>query len=166
MTDSPCHQLDDYLTGTLPPGEMTRYVDHLTVCASCRREIELQDAIDLALRAPAPDLERPPKDLVERIDRQSKSSRPGRAVLWTAACVAAAASLFGVVWHVHSWRKHVADPPGHQRVTQARPAGDQPVEIRFDPADNVIAVPMPTESDEVSIVWVYPVYQPPDRTTP
>lgn len=75
-----------YVNGTLAAAERARVVAHLDGCLSCRRELELLEALQRALRAPAS--ERRCEDALRRLHARM-APRTKAAPPWAAAAVLA-----------------------------------------------------------------------------
>ena len=154
-----CDNLDGYLDGELTPGEGARFAAHLTDCPACREAVDEQQWIDGLLRAPAiAQLESPPAALVESfrgaIARRLQISR------LAIGAAAAAVLIVAVGWMVKLNRQ--ADGGREWRVAVSNdvlPVFDEPT-ATFVGGPDVIVVPVESGHADVTIVRVYPVFEP------
>lgn len=149
-----CHKLDAFLDGELSPGDGARFETHLASCPTCREAIDEQRWIDGLLRGPssAP-LETPVPALAVNL----RAAIAGRRRKWLAACglaaSAAALLLIAVGWTVsQNQQAHVALGPAVSEEPEPT--------ATFVGGPDVIAVPVESDLPDVTIVRVYPVYEP------
>ncbi len=172
MNESQCDRLDDFLGGWLSAEEAARFEAHLSDCPVCRQEIEQQRRIDRLLAQAATHALPVPSSLAGRIEQQARRST-GRRAAWLACCISAAAVLVLAVGIGVAMRR--ADTPDRPQpiVRQApEPVVERPqqprqtlpvrpdVQVVCNDSSNAIAVPLKTESPNVSIVWIYPAVTP------
>ena len=90
MNDTECgwvrEAIPDFVSATLSFGERERVERHVVVCAECRAELELVEAL-LASRPAAPD------GLLERIQRAAVADRRAPTRTWWGVSAAAIAAL-------------------------------------------------------------------------
>jgi hypothetical protein len=172
---SDCRQLDDYLADDLPGPARVQFESHLDECAVCRAEVELQRAIDGALRAGSDAIELPPA-LAAKVNRTIHASWRKR-VLALAACLAAGLLLavgiaeFRQGEGVKRIQKHSQTPTTHKQ-TQIVQKPDRPekppiatlvqprIPITFSESQPAIAAQLTTEDPSVTILMIYPVHAP------
>ena len=177
MNESPCDRLDDYLGNWLCKEEATRFEAHLSGCPVCPGEIRRQRRINLLLAQGAKHAPPVPSSLSVRIERQVRRAGHRRAA-WLACAVSAAVVLVSAVGIGVAMRgagtpddprpvvrqspKPVVERPEPPRPTPPQPAPPRKPDVQVvcnDPSD-AIAVALPTESPNVSIVWIYPTVKP------
>jgi predicted anti-sigma-YlaC factor YlaD len=158
--------LDAYLDGDLAPGERWRFAAHLDECPNCREAVGEQQWIDDLLRAPAiAQREMPSPALVESV----RAALARRFRYWRVAAVgaAAAAAVALIVW---GWSVTPNRPAvGPRMIHVASDRGATPQEMAASPAppssmfvsnSAVIVMPVASRSPDVTIVRVYPVFEP------
>jgi hypothetical protein len=162
MTHTYCRQLDDYLAHNLAEDERAAFAGHLPDCPACRQAVGEQEQLDQRLRAATALLESPPADLVARIEGQLRAARRRRLTAWAAGLAAVIALACVTGW------LFTREPPGDGSspvpIVEAPAPPPQPespdprslVRVTFQPEAEVIAVPLKTESPNVTIIWVYP----------
>jgi hypothetical protein len=157
-----CEQLTDFLDRALSTEERASFTAHLLHCSSCRHSVQEAERIELLLRR-AVAASAVPAGLAERAEKRIRASARGRLAAGLAAA-AAAVLLAGIgAW----WFGRVPQPPPPEPprwvenpAPPAPPPG--PPEVRpvvradFAPESSVIAVRMPSQSPNVTIIWVYP----------
>jgi anti-sigma factor RsiW len=161
MNAPPCLLLDDYLAHDLDDAEAARFADHLAECPACRRAVHENERLTALLTAAADRLTPVPAGLTERVGRRLQSVRRRRFAATAAALTAALAAAAAVLW----WLGHPAPrvPEPERTVAEVRPQPPAPeapgsadrVRVTFPAGANVVAVPVPTESPNVTFVWVY-----------
>jgi len=176
MTMQPdCDNLDAYLTGELPADVATQFATHLKNCAECRAQVDEQQWIDNLLRSPiAATLESPPAQFADSINFVHIKHR--RRVGLIAVTFAAAASLaLATGWTVW-WINRDSGLTG-EKNSQLRQLVRNPVDSSMQPGTiaeqhqpspratvvgdaNTIVLPVASPYPDVTIVRVYPVYQP------
>jgi|RhiMethySRZTD1v2_1073278.scaffolds.fasta_scaffold859011_2 anti-sigma factor RsiW len=165
-----CDKLDAYLLGELSAPDAAQFAQHLVQCDDCRETIEQQRWIDGLLRSTeAQELETPSDDLLLSI--RSVSPRNRRRTLRIACGLAAAAMLLiAAGWTMYPFDQHqvptlaeTSPPPAKSTSAQvARPAPH----ATFVPSNDAIVVPLKSHRPNVTVVRVYPTYQPKfDATT-
>jgi anti-sigma factor RsiW len=151
---TPCDALDDYLAHDLTGDDLARFTAHLPECTDCRRAVGEHERFAallgeaVAARGPVP------AGLTERVGRRLRAARRRRF----AAAVGALAAAVAVVWLVgRTVPRPVKQSP---EVAQAQPAPEvspsAQVRVTFPPTANVIVVPEPSDSPNVTFLWVYP----------
>lgn len=164
-----CEQLDDFLAGALPADVVTRFAGHMQSCTDCRAAIDEQRWIDGLLRSPVhAEIEPPPAELVTAIQTTLTKSRQ-RAGVFAVGFAAAAVLFVAVGWVVFN---------GGERAESVRPASVDVAEVRdaieveqeevavappraiVDGGPDMIVVPLESPYPDVTIVRMYPVYQP------
>jgi anti-sigma factor RsiW len=160
MKSIDCQWLDDYLAGELPCDWVPLFEQHLQECPACGEEVtqwrELRAELSRASRA----LETPPDTLWRSIAQQCalapapprEPSRPRRLAVAVAVCLAV-----GLFFTTISTQQDL--PQRDNAVDQIEVATPRPV-TRMELPDNVIGVPIDIDDPDVTVVWVYPVYQP------
>ncbi len=105
-----------------------------------------------ALTAANDEIEIPP-GLVDRIDEHLRAAAGRRWLFITASLAAAAAMAVALTaWLVAGGGLAAVEP--HLRLAQSEPSRS-PAAVVFDPTSPYFAVPVETESPNVSIVFVY-----------
>ncbi|MEX0938505.1 MAG: zf-HC2 domain-containing protein [Pirellulales bacterium] len=185
MNGDLCQLLDDHLTGTLRREDASRFAEHLLQCEDCRQAVAMQAELDRLLCDGAD--EQPGAMLLARIERQIRLSRRRRWLV-TSSMTAAAVLLVAtaaVVWQAGerpegNVRSVVQQPPVEPQgqivdsdtpktgETDVEPPVEprSPVIVQFASESRVIGKPIPTQSPNVSIVWVYPEYVSHDEQEP
>ncbi len=166
-----CSNLDSYLDGELSAAEAESFAIHLHGCVDCRESIAQQRWIEGLLRSPgAATMEAPPTDLAVVIRAAIAESRQ-RAGAVVVALAAAAALLLAVGWQLLDRGDkpavgELATP--FLQIADSRPNSiEQPTAVAAeDPRVTVItgpdslAVPIESPYPDVTIVRIYPTYQP------
>jgi len=143
------------LDGDLTPRRQNALKEHIASCSNCstiwRQLSVMQSAMQSMVGEPAPPL---------------FLASPAPKSRWRAGvAVAAVVGLFiGVYMTASSLRTDAPDAPviAQNLIEPATPsipiaANARPrVQVEFDPAEDVIAVPMPTDTPNVTIIWLYP----------
>jgi hypothetical protein len=155
MDLTPCRWLDDYLAHDLTGDEHARFVTHLPDCADCRRAVRERERLATLLTEATTKLDPVPTDLTDRISRRLRATRRRRF----AAAAAALAVIASAVWLIGRTapRPDKPQPP----LADVKPAPESPppaerVRVTFPESAHVLAVPAPTESPNVTFLWVYP----------
>ena len=153
-----CVQLE--LDGELPRRRGAALQQHLRTCESCRQVHRQLAAIQTAMHELAGESELPhPRGPALDFGHR-------RAIRWRAGLAAAAV----LVLCVGGWLATSAvrtDAPERPVIVQNHANTPVPetldprllVEVTFDPASDVIAVPIETENPNVTIIWVYPTWK-------
>lgn len=158
-----CDNLDDYLTADLPAEDAAQFAEHLECCDDCRDAVDQQRWIEGLLRDSADnDSELPPDDVLVTL-RVAIDRQRGRTKRFGFALVAAAMLLVAVGWAVLSRR--TAEFAGDANVRPVVATGQHPEAAEspraaFVSDANSIAVPVKSRHSDVTIVRIYPTYQP------
>ena len=165
MNRTECHLLDDYLDGDLSPTEEVRFETHLTDCENCLAAVNQQRWMEQLLRE-SNNLVSLPTELGEVSLSPPKKSIPWRATIATA--VAASLLMAVAFWDdgPRNLQEPIAEksetPPGAKqsapRLVQVEMPKATPV-ATFVAEDDVIVVPVESDSQEVTIIQVYPTAQ-------
>ncbi len=170
QSDEVCVLLDNYLDGALPAEEAAAFVAHLCECAACRDAVDEQQWINGLLRSPAAvELELPlaPPTLPIRKPARRRVLLVAMAAALT--CVAAWPLLRGgnelgdgrpsvASLNPHSFALDVAQAEARARAVAKNPSPSSfpPRKGAFVSAGSSIAVAVPCDSPEVTIVQLYP----------
>lgn len=147
-----CHNLDAFLDGELAPGESASFAAHLDQCPTCRVAVDEQQWIDGLLRAPAiAQRETTPAALVESFRGALARRIQFRRLTFG---VAAAVLLVAVGWTLKLNRQADGTRPIEVAVSDMKPAAT------FVGGPDVIVVPVASQHPDVTIVRVFPVYEP------
>jgi anti-sigma factor RsiW len=167
MIPSPCHSLDDFLAHDLLDDERARFTAHLRDCPECRAAVSDQQRLDALLVEAAVCRTPVPASLLERVRQRLRAAWRRRL----AVAAAALAATVALVWLL----SRPTSPPDHPapQVVQAPPESPpaeppqavEPVRVRFPAGANVVAVPEPMESPNVTFIWVYPGQRAAPRST-
>jgi hypothetical protein len=178
-TNSECDNLDAFQAGELHADLAEQFAAHLPGCAECRASVDEQQWIDALLRSPlAANLESPSAEFTSSIKSTLAQSHQ-RAGLF--ACVFAAAAALAIaagwtVWWISRDASDVAEgadnqilkPPQLVQVhddagvsphANEAPPKPSPRAVVVGNADTLI-IPVASPHPDVTIVRVYPVYQP------
>jgi anti-sigma factor RsiW len=153
MDEPLCQWLDDFLAHDLSGDEKQRFVDHLTVCPRCRDAVAEFRRMSERLVEAVQRLEPIPSALASRVALRIQIVRQRRFAI-AAVALAASIALFAF------WLQpdHPATPPASRDLGPILASNASPVRVTF-PAHNVIAVPVKSESPNVTVLMVYPVLQ-------
>jgi predicted anti-sigma-YlaC factor YlaD len=158
-----CDNLEDYLAADLSTGDAARFAEHLKCCDDCRDAVEQQRWIDGLLRDSAnDDAELPPDDVLVTL-RAAIDRERGRTRQFAFALAAAAILLVAVGWIALSRRAaNFADDVNVRPAVAMNqlPNAAQAPRAAFVSDSNAIAVPVKSRNSDVTIVRVYPTYQP------
>jgi ferric-dicitrate binding protein FerR (iron transport regulator) len=154
MTAPLCQWLDDYLARDLGGADHARFVAHLPECPECRRAVDDNERL-VALLAQAAESEPIPTGLTERVARRLRVARRRRRAAMAAAALVTAV-IAGMLLHRPAPRP--SEPA--TSVADVRPATSDtrptsPVRVTFPPSAHVSAVPVRTESPNVTFLWVF-----------
>jgi anti-sigma factor RsiW len=158
-----CNNLDDYLSGNLAEDEATAFSEHQRECGECREAVEQQQWINNLLQSPlVRELEPAPSVRILALrSRDQLSRRSSRALAATLSVAAAVVVAIGwTALHDHTLA------PADQHAT-GRPSGaiDQQhakpgPRAWFVASSGSITVPLESRSSDVTVVRVYPAFQP------
>jgi anti-sigma factor RsiW len=162
MSSETCSAVDDYLAGDLFGDERARFVAHLSECADCRRAVHEQERIDALLRDAVAGLESAPAGLTVRVRHALRVARRRRAAVALTALAASVAAV-GILSRptprpddpTPVLVRSDADPPALRPAERAR--------VRFPAGAGVTAVSVPTESSNVTFLWLFPERRPASR---
>ncbi len=166
MSSADCTWIDDYLAGDLPVDWNPLFEQHLLQCASCREEVEAWNTLRGMLAQAAEELEQPPEALSQRIAESLKRqpqppAEQPRARLLPAA--AAVCLLVGALLYAIPQQDELPLRPGEQSIAQkVAPKPDVTVAL----PDDLIGVPVDVGDPDVTVVWMYPTFQPEKREAP
>jgi anti-sigma factor RsiW len=163
-----CEKLEAFLADDLPTDAARRFEAHLAACAACRDAVEQQRWIDGLLRSPLRhELEAAPVGVAESV-REAIWRRRRLARFFVGGFAAAAAILVAAGWTMFSARQsdrsafvvtEVVREPSPRPALEAK--GNEPVpRAEFVGGPDVIVVPVETSHPNVTVVRVYPTYQP------
>ncbi len=165
-----CDQLDTYLFGDLPFATATRFEQHLTVCADCRKAVAQQHWIDGLLQSdvvaslePVPASLTTPRTLDVRRRRQN-----ARYVASLAVAATLLIAVFG--WKFRMSREENAASPTNRQTARNEESlhdatqvlADVPAGIhqtQFVNSSDSIAVQIESDDENVSIVQLLPTTQ-------
>jgi hypothetical protein len=164
---TPCQSLDDYLAHDLTGEAFTRFTAHLSDCPACDRTIREQQRLADLLTEATTRLEPVPAGLAPRVERRLRTARRRRFVA-AAAALAAAVLAVGLLGRMTARR---GEPELPQTARTEPPAPEPPrpadwVRVTFPVGANVLAVPVTTESPNVTAIWVYPGLRTASRPAP
>jgi hypothetical protein len=157
MPSTLCQLLEDYMNHDLTPADCARFETHLRECAPCRQalgeERDLDALLSTALREPLPG------GFEGNFQLRLRAAKRRRLI---AAMVAVAASVALIVLVFRPFRTPDQPPPApHVEALPAPPPSSGPppaaqAQVRFPKNAGVVAVPVPSDSPNVTIVQVYP----------
>jgi hypothetical protein len=163
-----CSNLDAHLLGDLPPDAVARFTAHLDQCEACREAIDQQQWIDGLLTSPLGcELESPSSTIIQSfcttINSRRRQTRLIACVFATAAALAVAAG-----WTALNRQAPAIGAPNGVAVTAviddvahtAPQIGADPPHATFVGGADVLVVPVASRHPNVTIVRVYPTYQP------
>lgn len=181
LKQNPCLLLDPFLDGELVGVEAARFEAHLRLCAACREGFEQQRWIDAALRCEdAAELAAPAALLATTADSLALARRRAyRRRLLAGGLAAAATIALLAAWQMH---EPIAAPgsaggSNNQAIVQreATPRRSRRLEEKVAPAvneqasppgiatfiagGNGVAVPLESNSPDVTIVQFYPTVE-------
>jgi anti-sigma factor RsiW len=155
-----CANLDAFLLGDLSADETLRFTAHLDQCGTCRDAVEQQRWIDELLTSPiGHDLELPPGALLDSLRTTVVASRRQTRIV---ACVFAAAAVVAIAagWTVLNRQASDVDAPGGIAVSGSGQIEVESPRATFVGGPEVLVVPVASRHPNVTIVRVYPTYQP------
>jgi len=185
MMHHECENLDAFLADELPAESVGLFVAHLAECDGCRDAVDQQRWIDCLLRSPLrQELEAPPAAAAVAV-RASIVQRRRRVRLVASGLAAAAAIVVAVGWaalwdasfggeveqHTLAVRHDSEPSPGPSlegRGIEREPSlgpslpgrGIEPPRATFVGGPDVLVVPVKSSHPNVTVVRVYPTYQP------
>jgi anti-sigma factor RsiW len=165
MKHMSCVSLDDFLAGELAADCRVEFKAHLADCSLCRAEVAEWQALCRTLKAASDELEVPPADLAQRIERAAKvagqtATENGRT--WPVAALIAASLLAAALF------SEILRPTLQPDAEQARPkalvaatlpkSGPKaaPTRPSIEIHGKVIGVPIDIGNPNVTVVWLYP----------
>jgi hypothetical protein len=155
-----CTNLDAFLLGDLPAHEASRFTAHLDQCSTCRDAVEQQRWIDELLSSPVGrELELPPGALLDSFRTTVVASRSGTRII---ACIFAAAAVLAIAagWTVLNRQALDVDAPGGIAAGDIGQIDAESPRATFVGGPEVLVVPVASRHPNVTIVRVYPAYQP------
>jgi anti-sigma factor RsiW len=167
MNCDECSNLDAYLLGDLPDAAASRFTAHLVHCETCRDAVDQQRWIDDLLKSPIrSELELPPNTLIDSC-RTSPSVRPQPTRVLAGVFAAAAALAIAAGWTVLNRQARDIDAPGGKLAAefvtstfQSVGQAPEPPRATFVGGPDVLVLPVPSRHANVSIIRIYPTYQP------
>jgi anti-sigma factor RsiW len=158
-----CDKLDAYLLKELPPDDTAQFAAHLSHCCECRDAVEEQWWIDRLLRAGLASKVESPAEHILRSLRARIGKQRQRIGALVCGLVAAAMAFVAVGWTTLQ-RQQTENPLAGEHSTNAVSVVDdaaQPSpEARFVGGTDVIAIPVASRHSDVTVVRIYPTYQP------
>jgi predicted anti-sigma-YlaC factor YlaD len=150
MNDPLCQRLDDYLAHDLMGAEQDKFVAHLDSCAACRAAVREAEELSSRLRSACERFDPVPPDLAVSITGRIDAMRWRRRAL---AAIALAASIGFVAF----WLSRDGSVPDTTPKTISPPIASAaaPVRVTF-PDHQTLAVPVESESPNVTVLLVYP----------
>jgi anti-sigma factor RsiW len=158
---SACENLDAFLGGELLPAGDERFKAHLDECDACRDAVDQQRWIDELLRSPlAAQFESPSQDLT--VSLRAPGGRRARYARAVACGLAAAAALVVAVGWAAMLNRQARAPAVNRMAKAATPNTPGPELPRavFVGGPEVLVVPIASRHPNVTIVRIYPTYQP------
>jgi hypothetical protein len=158
MSHDSCSNLDAFLLDDLPAEAALRFTAHLHQCDSCRDAIDQQRWIDGLLVSPVcRELESTPGALIDSFCTP-KLSRRRRARFVACAFATAAALAIAAGWTVlNREARHTTSP---SVVTVSSREGTDPPQSFFIGGADLLVVPVASRHPNVTIVRIFPTYQP------
>jgi Putative zinc-finger len=160
MNDPLCERLDDYLAHDLAGVGRDEFVAHLAGCAKCRASVDGVESLSSRLRTACERLDPIPAELAANISERIDARRWRRRAL---AAIALAASIGFMAF----WLSRDGETPaiGPKAISPPIASAAPPVRVTF-PNKKLIAVPVESESPNVTVLLVYPNLrtQPPEST--
>jgi hypothetical protein len=167
--------LDAFLDRNMLPGDDARFAAHLRECAACREAVAEQQWIDGLLRSPAGAQLEMPSPLFVHSLHASLARRRRRSRIFAAGLAAAAVLLVAAGW-LALYRQTteivgrsdaiVATAEADRGKAPVKPSGQIATDAaratgsKFIGGADVIVVPVESKHPNVTIVRVYPAYQP------
>jgi anti-sigma factor RsiW len=164
MNRADCKNLDTFLSDDLSPADASRFTAHLDECENCRDAVDQQRWIDGLLCSPlATDVEAAPSSVTSRV--ASRATRRRRQIQLTACGLASAAAIVVAAGWTVKLNRQTSDPIGivNNDVPDAQAhnlAIAAPPRSTFVGGPDVIVMPVESRHPNVTIVRIYPTYQP------
>jgi hypothetical protein len=151
-----CQLLEDYVSHDLSAADCARFEAHLEECLSCRQSLGQEHRLEALLGAGLS--ESLPPGFGDRLDLRLRAAKRRRL---RAGVAAVAASLVFLLLGRALLAPETPTPEQHVELPSTPPprAESPPAaqaQVRFPKDADVIAVPVPSESSNVTIVQVYP----------
>jgi anti-sigma factor RsiW len=171
MNGDECLNLDAFLLGDLAQAEASRFTGHLAHCDTCRDAVDKQRWIDELLMSPIRvELESPPDTLIESC-RTAPLVRRQQTRVIAGVFAAAAALAIAAGWTVLNRQAgDIAAPGGKMTRSEAIASvpdtfqteiqAPEPPRATFVGGPDVLVVPVASRHPNVTVVRVYPTYQP------
>ncbi len=161
MKQIPRDALDDFIAGELAADCRAEFEAHLFDCPACRAEVAEWQALCRTLKAASDELEVPPADLAQRIERVAKiagQTVPKSGRTWPVAALIAASLLAAALF------REMLQPTLRPNAEQVRSkpilAATGPKPVPPPPSveihGKVIGVPIDVGDPKVTVVWLYP----------
>jgi Putative zinc-finger len=159
LTEPLCQLLNDFLAHDLAGDERQRFVEHLAGCPACREAVAENQRLTGRLIEAVERMEPVPSALAGRVERRIRVVRR-RRIAFAALALAASVALIAV------WLQRPVEPPPIAKNSGPLVAELTPrVRVAF-PDKNLIAVPVESESRNVTVLLVYPGLRSELPTTP
>ncbi len=155
MNPSPCDPLDNYLDRALPDEAHAAFADHARQCPTCRQAVEDQGRVDDLLRR-AVAREPVPEGLTPRIARRLREAERGRRLRRAAGLAAALLAGLGLWGLGRQPPPETPRPPEQAETAPPAPDPRSLVDVTFESSPSVIALPLRTDSPNVTVIWIYP----------
>jgi anti-sigma factor RsiW len=163
MNQDSCDNVDAFLADDLSPDAASRFGAHLEVCDDCRDAVEQQRWIDVLLSSPvSAELESPPATLLNRVHLLKTNGRRSTRLIAGGLAVAAAV-LVAAGWTVvlnRQARDGAVVTVNDAVFSEPRESTGEPPRSTFVGGADLIVVPVESRHPNVTVVRVYPVYQP------
>jgi anti-sigma factor RsiW len=165
-----CDLLDAFLDGELNAAEMASFEAHLSQCADCAESARQQQWIDGALRASEGAARVAPPVVLAAIADVRRKQWLQRLLAGGLAAAASVAIVAAVAWHTlrlapgsargslttpHSVAQREATPGRSPGLDEAVPVGAK-IAATFTASGGGIAIPVASDSPDVTIVQFYP----------
>ena len=158
MSHDNCSNLDAFILDDLPAEAALRFTAHLHECDICRDAIDQQRWIDGLLASPVcRDLESTPGGLIDFF-RTRKLSRRRHARFIACVFATAAALAIAAGWTVLNRQAPRITSPSVVTVSSREDA--DPPQAFFVGGADLLVVPVASRHPNVTIVRIFPTYQP------
>jgi hypothetical protein len=151
-----CSALDDYLADDLGEDDRALFVEHLAACADCRRAVDEQQRLSVLLATATARLDHVPAGLFGRVEGRLWSVRRRRMTGVALAIAASVAALWLLGRRVEPDMPSRVSPPLAGVSGSTEPLGPPHVRVTFPAAARLSAVPVETDSPNVTVYWVIP----------